>query len=296
MLKDKDSTTEYMTDEILSMMLFNDIHDCPMHPIRENNFIDYFKDKYPFNRDLGIDTSENGTDKYINGLVDFIKQNHLETILIQLKKPIEVDPLNELKNLQALDDFYMDEAPESEKDLDEKDSVEGEEQDNGFVIPQQIFYEFEQVRRSQLTNFPVFNEKGEKEFSDKEIEDKVHYMFIHDKVVFDTFNSAINWFDKRRETQRPWIKQTQAAYERPYSVSDILSLFEKSKNKLKEWNDISAGTRKIPPPSLFDNFNQMNENMNDTMQPSQMSDEERLQQLREERLSLLLSREIQEED
>jgi hypothetical protein len=54
-----------MTDEILSMMLFNDIHDCPMHPIRENNFIDYFKDKYPFNRDLGIDTAHNGTTDFI---------------------------------------------------------------------------------------------------------------------------------------------------------------------------------------------------------------------------------------
>lgn len=38
--------------------------------------------------------------------------------------------------------------------------------------------------------------------------------------------------------------------------------------------------------------------MNDTIPPpsSQLSDEERLQQLREERLSLLLSREIHEED
>ena len=66
LLRDRDNTTEYMTDEILSMMLFNDIHDCPMHPIRENNFVDYFKDKYPFNRELGIDTSSVGTNKYID--------------------------------------------------------------------------------------------------------------------------------------------------------------------------------------------------------------------------------------
>lgn len=66
LLKDIEGTTEYMTDEILSMMLFNDIHDCPMHPIRENNFIDYFKDKYPFNRDLGIDTTNVGTTDFID--------------------------------------------------------------------------------------------------------------------------------------------------------------------------------------------------------------------------------------
>ena len=48
LLKNPGDTAEHMTDEILSMMLFNDIHDCPMHPVRENNFIDSFKEKYPF--------------------------------------------------------------------------------------------------------------------------------------------------------------------------------------------------------------------------------------------------------
>lgn len=75
-------------------------------------------------------------------------------------------------------------------------------------------------------------------------------------------------------------------------------MFENSKNKVNEWLDISAGTRKVPPPPLFDAFGSYNENMNDTIPPpnAHLSDEERLQQLREEKLSLLLSREIQEED
>lgn len=85
LLRDKDGLTEYMTDEILSMMLFNDIHDCPMHPIREANFIDYFKEKYPFNKELGIDTSQQGTNDYMKGLFDYIKQYHLGTVLKQLK-------------------------------------------------------------------------------------------------------------------------------------------------------------------------------------------------------------------
>jgi hypothetical protein len=220
----------------------------------------------------------------------------------QLKKPIKIDPLQELKNLQALDDFYNDEPPESEKDDSKDDFSENEdEKDNGCIIPQQLFYEFEQVRKQEFQE--QINQKVN-DFSDREIEDKIRYTFIHDKVIFDTFNNAMSLYDKRRETQRPWIKKTIAAYDREYTKTDILSLFSKAKVKVKEWLDISAGTRKIPPPSFFDNFNQMNDisdskcglNGNDTMNPSHLSDEERLQQLREERLSLLLSREIQEED
>lgn len=106
----------------------------------------------------------------------------------------------------------------------------------------------------------------------------------------------MNLFSKRRETLRPWKKHKLAAYNRNYSVDDILTLFDKTQSKVNEWLSIAAGTRKVPPAPYPDNLNQMNDGMNDTMYPSQMHDEERLQQLREEKLSLLLSREIQEED
>lgn len=268
-----------------------------MHPIREINFIDYFKEKYPFNRELGIDTSITGTDKYIEDLIKYIEDYHIDTIVTQLKKPIEVDPLKELKNLQALDDFYNDEPVESEeRESIDKNSEEEEDHDNGLIIPQQLFYEFEQVRKETLSKQLRQNNLLKAEFTDEEIEDKLKYTFIHDKVIFDTFNNAINLYDQRRESLRPWVKQKQAAYDRPYTAKNIIDLFTKTHKKMDEWLAIEAGTRKIPPPSFYDNFNQTNDGMNDTMPPSQMSDEERLQQLREEKLSLLLSREIQEED
>lgn len=266
-----------------------------MHPIRETNFVDYFKEKYPFNRELGIDTSVSGANKYIDEFVDFIKEYHMDTIFAQLKKPIEVNPLKELKNLQALDDFYNDEPQDTDRDSVDRDSDDNSEEDNGFVIPQQLFFEFEQVRKDELYQNLTSSGPGKTEYSDAEIEDKIKYTFIHDKVIFDTLNTAINTYEKRRETLRPWIKQKQAAYDRSYTAQDIISILSKSKAKVNEWLDIAAGTRKIPPPSPFDNFNN-NDGMNDTMAPNQMSDEERLQQLREEKLSLLLSREIQEED
>lgn len=292
LLRDKDGLTEYMTDEILSMMLFNDIHDCPMHPIREANFIDYFKEKYPFNKELGIDTSQQGTNDYMKGLFDYIKQYHLETVLKQLKRPIKVDPLKELKNLQALDDFYNDKTYESEQ----SENSDHEEEDNGNILPNELFWEYEQIRNNEFNLQLNKLSDSEWEFTEAEIEDKIKYTFIHNKVVFDTINNAMNLFSKRRETLRPWKKRKLAAYNRNYSVDDILTLFDKTQNKVNEWLAIAAGTRKVPPAPYLDNLNQMNEGMNDTMYPSQMLDEERLQQLREEKLSLLLSREIQEED
>ena len=292
LLKDKDGLTEYMTDEILSMMLFNDIHDCPMHPIREANFIDYFKEKYPFNKELGIDTSQQGTLDYINGLLEYIKHNHIRTVLKQLKKPIKVDPIKELKNLQAFDDFYNDKTWESEQ----SENNETDDEDNGCILPNELFYEYEQIRKNEYNiQLNQLNE-SDWEFTESEIEDKIKYTYVHDKVVFDTLNNAMDLFSKRKETIRPWRKHKLAAHNRNFWIEDILSLFDKSQNKVNEWLSISAGTRKVPPSFYFDNWNQMNDGMNDGMYPSQMLDEERLQQLREEKLSLLLSREIQEED
>lgn len=249
LLKDKDQCTEYLTDEILSMMLFNDIHDCSMHPVREANFIDYFKDKYPFNRDLGIDTSIEGTNKYLNLLIEFLKDNHLETLLHQLKLPIAVDPLKELKNLQALDDFYNDDPHETDQSSSEyeKNTEGGSDDDNGNILPNELFYEFEETRKSE--NYSLLTQ-CDNDFTEEEVEDKVKCTFIHDKVVFDTFNIALNLYNKRREEIRPWRKHSQAAYDRPYSQQNIIDLLEKSRLKVNEWLNISAGTRKIPPPPI----------------------------------------------
>ncbi|CAI2381250.1 unnamed protein product [Moneuplotes crassus] len=292
LMKNPEETSEHMTDEILSMMLFNDIHDCPMHPIRENNFVDYFKDKYPFNRDLGIDTTEVGTNKYIDQLCDYLEKYHLDLVYNQLLKPVYVDPLEELKKLQALDDFYNDEVPESDKNSQANLSNKVEEPDTGLVLPQQLFYEFEEVRKQDL--YKNIEKCANPEYKENEIEDKVRYTFIHDKVVFDAFNNALSHYGERSETPRPWIKQ-KASFERYYNVDEILNLFEKSKKKVSNCISVCAGTRKIPPPSVLDTYSQMNDDFGDTLDANQLSDEERLQQLREERLSLML-REIQDED
>lgn len=259
-LRDKGKVTEYLTDEILSMMLFNDIHDCPMHPIRETNFIDYFKDKYPFNRELGIDTSTESANEYIDGLLNYIKQYHMDTIINQIKKPIYVDPLKELSNLQALDDLYNDETHETDRDSDSKMSEENEE-DTGEIVPHELFYEYEQIRKNEVY---MNAQNDDNDFTSEEIEDKIKYMFIHDKAIFEAMfahnntqftNGALSFYGKRKETTRPWIKETQASYNRNYSVKNIIDILDQAKSKMNEWLDISAGTRKVPPPSLFDALN-----------------------------------------
>jgi hypothetical protein len=52
--------TDYVTDEILSMMLFSDIHDHCLFPYRTNQVLKEAKGKFPFNKPLGIKTNEQG--------------------------------------------------------------------------------------------------------------------------------------------------------------------------------------------------------------------------------------------
>ena len=58
-----------LTDEILSMMFFSDIHDNPMHPYRDPKMILFFQDKFPFNKPLGIDTSDKELENYLDKVI-----------------------------------------------------------------------------------------------------------------------------------------------------------------------------------------------------------------------------------
>ena len=132
--------------------------------------------------------------------------------------------------------FNNDEAPESEKNSQCDKSENLEEQDQGFIIPQNLFYEYEQVRKEEF--YQIIRNVEKPEYSEAEIEDKVKYTFIHDKVIFDAFNNALNLYGKRKETLRPWIKQNRASYDRDYNTPEILDLFSKSKKKVNDWIQI----------------------------------------------------------
>mmetsp|Transcript_6056 Transcript_6056/g.5211 ORF Transcript_6056/g.5211 Transcript_6056/m.5211 type:complete len:117 (-) Transcript_6056:358-708(-) len=116
-----------------------------------------------------------------------------------------------------MDDFYNDEIIDIEKESNST-SNNIEEKDTGNIIPQHLFYEFEEVRKEELNELLLSNNN---DFMKKEIDDKIRCTFIHDKVIFDAFNNAMNYYGKRKESKRPWIKQTKAAYDRDYSLDDI---------------------------------------------------------------------------
>ena len=117
--------------------------------------------------------------------------------------------------MQALDDFYNDGTQRSDNGSECKQSVE-DEQDNRYIVPNELFYEYEQIRKNQIYHM---SKESDNDFTEEEIEDKIKYTFIHDKVVFDTlFNNALNLYGQRQETCRSWTKQTKAACKRSYSV------------------------------------------------------------------------------
>jgi hypothetical protein len=47
--KEMDHAVDIITDDILSMMCYGDIHESQMFPFRENNLLETLKNKFPFN-------------------------------------------------------------------------------------------------------------------------------------------------------------------------------------------------------------------------------------------------------
>ena len=132
--RDNQKKADYLTEEILSMMFFSDIHENPMFPYRNNSILTETKDKYPFNKPLGISTDEEGVSQFLNQLISHIEEYYINDIIYNLEKPVVMDPLIELSMIQLYE--------ENNKSLQFED-----------IIPHEIFFSLEQIE----TNYPWFN-------------------------------------------------------------------------------------------------------------------------------------------
>ncbi|CAI2381902.1 unnamed protein product [Moneuplotes crassus] len=280
--------SEYVTDEILSMMLFSDIHDHCLFPYRTNQVLKEVKDKFPFNKPLGIKTNEEGVCEFIDQLINHIqstfvpaedydfspyqnihKETYLDQVLKNLEKTVKIDPAIELAQLQVYED-----SPQKSDIFED-------------IIPNEIFYSLEQERKAMYENIC-----SEIKLTDEERNNKIHTTFIHDKMVFDSFNHGLSIVARRKIELPPWHFDTKALSNRKYSPGQALELLYKAKNLVLKWNDIGAGTNKIPPYTGPENSK-----IEDIFAPPPPvpTEEERNQQIREEKLSELLSKEINEE-
>ncbi len=79
------------------MMCFGDIHESQMFPVRELNLAELLKNKFPFNRPLGINTTPSGVLSFVDLIIDRILTHHSKEILEWLQTPVKKDPVQVLK-------------------------------------------------------------------------------------------------------------------------------------------------------------------------------------------------------
>ena len=134
--RDNQKKADYLTEEILSMMFFSDIHENPMFPYRNNSILTEAKDKYPFNKPLGISTDEEGVSQFLNQLISHIEEYYINDIIYNLEKPVVMDPLIELSMIQ----------------LYEENNKSSQFED---IIPHEIFFSLEQIRKKSHHNSKI---------------------------------------------------------------------------------------------------------------------------------------------
>lgn len=258
---------ENLADEILSMMLFSDIHDNPMHPFRDKRMMLNFRNKFPFNKPNGINTSVAHSEEMIDQLITLILTNTQNPEVVKMKRalatPIVRKPMKILSELQG--DTYQEE-PKAE------------------AIPNEIFYNLEEVRKIQ---YPA-----EECLTEEESETKAQNFFVHDKLIFDSFSETLRSVITQPETPLPWEKESEAKSNlqgRLLSNEELELGLQLAKTQTMKQVEMEAGTKVIPPPPI----NPVSLNGEE---PKQQTDDERLQSKREERLNHLLTYEIGEED
>ena len=100
-LGDKESTIDFLTDDILSMMIFSDI---PAHPYRDGkNMFQNFKHKFPFNKPTGFDSSQAPVAALVDEMVQFIMTSpaHIfNKVKDNMNIPLTQDAMSLLHTLQ----------------------------------------------------------------------------------------------------------------------------------------------------------------------------------------------------
>lgn len=118
---------------------------------------------------------------------------------------------------------------------------------------------------------------------------------IHHLGIFDSFNEALDLERpyKFKGLPNPWSRQTRVTNE-TLTQEQVDAIIKKARDRVIEWDKTGAGTKFAPPPppppmqSEYDPINPP-ENQN-------MNEEERNKAERQERLGLLLTKEVHQRE
>ena len=95
---------------------------------------------------------------------------------------------------------------------------------------------------------------------------------------------------KEKGQPLPWSKQTRVVRKK-LGAKDVEKLLEKAQNKVLEWCKAGAGTNLVPPPPPPP------ANQEEGSQPPAVaSEQDRLNQIKEERLGLLMVKDLEENE
>lgn len=79
-----------------------------MIPYRSKTIVNDSKHKYPFNKPVGINTTTEGVETFIDQLIDHVQEYYVDNVIESIQKPIAVNPEAELENLQFYEEkFYL---------------------------------------------------------------------------------------------------------------------------------------------------------------------------------------------
>lgn len=128
----------------------------------------------------GIQTSLHYINDYIVLFFNFLLENHSEMLINNLSVPYGFAPDKRLKLIHGYDEF-MATSTESIHDTETYDhSYQTQPPNLAFVMDEGLFLQFEQFRLQQSDQ--------SQEYGIKELE------HIHNKVIFDACNEALNFF------------------------------------------------------------------------------------------------------
>lgn len=97
---------------------------------------------------------------------------------------------------------------------------------------------------------------------------------------------------KRKEEVCPWVYGKKPLTTQRHNQLSLQYLLQKTKDEMMQWNSMEVGTRKVPPAIITQT------NTDDIFAPPAPipSEEERNQQIREEKLTTVLANDINNED
>ena len=218
--------------------------------------------------------------------LDFIVEIVDKEVLQQaLEKPIEHDPLKILEKIQALD---------TEDEIELTSMAYSQQQS---ALPVVLFDEIEkrlegahQSKDGDQVGSSQDGEEGKEQNNVSRVAQTAHHL-----AIFDAFNEALDQERpyKFKGLPNPWSKQTRMTHE-TLSAQQVDQIIGRARARVIEWDKTGAGTKFAPappPPPLQSEYDPPH-----LQQAQQESEDDRNKAERQERLGLLLTKEVHQRE